>query len=121
MTEQKPTQDELFRRNLPDTLYMSHYGLASSFPKEGYTPEEWRQYLRDNQTFIDSELAAIAESEARSALKRLSNATGTEVAALKAVLEKSKLINEAQRQNTRIVILHVPKTQPKEENHASHA
>lgn len=108
------TQDELFRKHLPDTLYMSHYTLASSFPQEGYTPEEWRQFLRDNQTFIDSELAAIAESEARAALRKLSNATGTEVQALKAVLEKSKLINEAQRQNTKIVLTHIPKTQRSE-------
>jgi hypothetical protein len=60
---------------------------------------------RDNHIFIESELAAIAEAEARSALARLGNATGTEVAALKAILEKSKLINDAQKQSTKIVLI----------------
>lgn len=111
----KPTQDDLFRKYLPDTLYYSHYTLAKEiFPEYEYTPEQWRKYIRENQVFIDAELAAIAEAEARSALQKLSSASGQEVSALKTLLEKSKLINEAQRQATKVVITYLPATKPKE-------
>jgi hypothetical protein len=104
----KHTIEELFYKYLPDTLYQSHYSLANAY---GYTPQEWRKFIRDNHIFIESELAAIAEAEARSALSRLGNATGTEVAALKAILEKSKLINDAQKQATKIVLTFIPNTE----------
>jgi hypothetical protein len=110
MNNQPQTMEGIFNRYLPDTLYMSHYALAEMY---GYTPQEWRKFLRDNQMFIESELAAIAEAEARSALSRLSTAGTHEVSALKAVLEKSQLINNAQKQATRIIITHIPKTEKK--------
>ena len=114
--EQPLTIEEKFNRYLPDTLYKDHYTLSQEY---GNTPQEWRKFLRDNHLFIETELAAIAEAEARSALSRLGNASGTEVAALKAILEKSKLINDAQRQNTKIVITHIPKTEQKEQAHTT--
>ena len=64
--------------------------------------------MRDQQTFIESELAAIAEAEARAALGRLGRASGTEVSALKALLETSKLVNDAQRQQTKIMMTYLP-------------
>lgn len=97
--------DEKFHKYLPNTLYLSHYDLAQSY---GHTPEEWRKYLRDNHLFIESELAAITEAEARAALSRLGNAGGQEVTALKALLDKSKLINDAQRQNVKVVMTFIP-------------
>jgi hypothetical protein len=97
--------EETFNKYLPDTMYMSHYQLAEYY---GHTPQEWRKFLRDNSLFIESELAAIAEAEARAALSKLANASGTEVQALKAILEKSKLINDAQKQNTKVVLTYVP-------------
>jgi hypothetical protein len=110
MYEEKPrmTIEEIFHKYLPDTMYHDHYTLAQHY---GYTPTEWRTFLRDNHLFIETELAAIAEAEARSALSRLGNATGTEVQALKAILEKSKLINDAQRSNTKILLNFIPKTE----------
>lgn len=102
--------DEIFHKHLPSSLYMSHYNLAEMY---GYTPSEWRKYLRDNQIFIDSELAAIAEAEARNALSRLGNASSSEVSAFKAILENSQLINNAQKQATKIVITHLPRTEYK--------
>lgn len=99
------TMEQIFHKNLPHTLYQSHYELSKDY---GFTPQEWRKFLRDNNIFIESELAAIAEAEARSALSRLGNASGQEVTALKAVLEKSKLINDAQRQATKIVLTFIP-------------
>lgn len=102
------TMDEVFHKFLPGTLYADHYKLSEMY---GHSPQEWRKYLRDNQMFIDSELAAIAEAEARSALSRLSTAGTHEVSALKAVLEKSQLINNAQKQATKVILLHIPKTE----------
>lgn len=102
------TMEQIFHKYLPSSLYKSHYALAEEY---GYTPTEWRKYLRDNQMFIDSELAAIAEAEARNALSRLSNAGTHEVSALKAVLEKSQLINNAQKQATKVILTHIPKTE----------
>jgi hypothetical protein len=102
------TMDEIFHRYLPDNLYKDHYSLARDF---GHTPQEWRTYLRDKHLFIETELAAIAEAEARSALARLGNASGNEVTALKAILEKSKLINDAQRQNVKVLITYLNETE----------
>jgi hypothetical protein len=102
------SMEETFHKYLPSTLYESHYSLAQNY---GHTPQEWRTFLRDNHIFIESELAAIAEAEARSALARLGNATGTEVAALKAILEKSKLINDSQKQQTKIILTFIPNTE----------
>jgi hypothetical protein len=107
---EQPTMEEIFHRYLPGTLYMSHYDLAKHY---GFTPQEWRKFIRDNHLFIETELAAIAEAEARSALARLGNASGQEVAALKAILEKSKLINEAQRQQTKVILTFVSPTERK--------
>lgn len=97
--------EEVFYKYLPETLYQSHYTLAETY---GFTPQEWRKFLRDNNLFIETELAAIAEAEARSALSRLGNATGQEVTALKAILEKSKLINDSQKQQTKVVLHFLP-------------
>jgi hypothetical protein len=102
------TLEEIFHKYLPSTLYYDHYKLSEL---HGYTPQEWRKFLRDNQMFIESELAAIAEAEARSALSRLANANSSEVSALKAVLEKSQLINNAQKQATKVILTHIPKTE----------
>ena len=72
---EKQTMEEIFHNNLPSTLMQSHYELAANY---GYTPTEWRSFIRDKHLFIETELAAIAEAEARSALSRLGNASRTE-------------------------------------------
>jgi hypothetical protein len=110
------TVEQKFYRFLPNSLYMSHYDLAQSY---GNTPEEWRKFLRDNHLFIESELAAITEAEARSALSRLGNAGGQEVTALKALLDKSKLINDAQRQNVKVVMHFLPSNEEELKNEPS--
>lgn len=101
--------DRIFKRKLPNTLYLNHFELAEAY---GYTPQEWRTYLRDNSAFIEAEMAAMIEPAARSAISRLGNATTSEVQALKALLEKSKLINDAQKQQTKIVMTFIPSTEP---------
>lgn len=112
--QEKLTMEEIFHKNLPMTLYTDHYELAKQY---GYTPQEWRTFIRDQHLFIETELAAIAEAEARSAISRLGSASGQEVSALKAVLEKSKLINDAQRQNVKVVLSFIPPHKEKEDIH----
>jgi hypothetical protein len=104
------TLDEIFHQNLPQTLMMSHYDLAAFTSRPA---QEWRRYLKENQLFIETELAAITEAEARSALARLGQANGAEVQALKALLEKSALINNAQKQREKVLLTFLP---PQEEN-----
>lgn len=104
--------DKAFKRYLPDTLYKDHYTLSKEY---GGTPLEWRAYLRDNAQFIASETAAIAEPQARNALKKLSNASSAETSAIKALLETSKLINEAQTQQTKIIFSFIPSSEHKKE------
>ena len=107
------TIEEKFHQFLPDSLFKDHYSLSRDY---GHTPQEWRVFIRDNHLFIETELAAIAEAEARSAISRLGNASGQEVAALKAILEKSKLINDAQRQNVKVVLTYLPDTERSQTN-----
>lgn len=107
-TKENIDYDYTFKANLPDSLNYNHYELKEEY---GGTANGWREYLRDNQAFINSELAAIAEPAARAALARLGDARGNEVSALKAILENSKMINEAQKQQVKILITFMP---PKE-------
>jgi hypothetical protein len=105
--------DTIFKNNLPDVLMMDHYTLSRQF---GHLPTEWRQYLKDNEHFITSETAAIAEANARAALSRLgAGATSQEVTAIKALLEKSKLINDAQKQQQHVLITYMPSKGQQEE------
>lgn len=100
------TIDEIFKSNLPSVLFMSHYDLSETY---GHTPNDWRVYLKDNEHFITSETAAIAEANARAALSRLgTGATSQEVTAIKALLEKSKLINDAQKQQQHVMLTFIP-------------
>lgn len=99
--------DQHFKNNLPETLYLSHYELSNMFPNT--TPNAWRQYLKDQEHFITSETAAIAEANARSALSKLgSGASSQEVSSIKALLEKSKLINDAQKQQQHVMLTFIP-------------
>jgi hypothetical protein len=106
------TIEEVFKGNLPDNLYFDHYALADLYPQ--FSSQEWRKYLRDNSTFIDAEMAAMVEPAARAAIKRLGSASSSEVQALKSLMETSKIINDAQKQQTKVVMTFIPPTKPKE-------
>lgn len=104
------TQDEYFKNHLPDTLWMSHYDLAKHFIH--YTPEEWRQYLRDNERFITREIAAMTEAEARKALSRLSSPnqklSAQDVQAIKQILDRSEQINKQTQDARTFVTTYMP-------------
>lgn len=111
---QAEEMDKVFRTNLPESLYMSHYELREQF---GFTAEQWRIYQRDNAQFITTEMAALAEPAARRALAKLGNSSvsSQEVSAIKELLAKSKLINEAQHQQERVIVMFVPPCTPEPE------
>jgi hypothetical protein len=107
---------QTFEDNLPNSLYMDHYTLAEQF--DG-TPKMWRDFLKDpeNQRFIESELAAITEAAARAALQKLSSGTANsnDISAIKQLLDKSKMLQQNQNSQERIILTFIPK---KEGNHA---
>lgn len=110
------SQETIFQKYLPDTLYMTHYELATQFPP--YSPELWRQYLRDNEKFIMKEVAAITETEARKSLKRLSEGKlmSQDVAAIKQILDRSEQINKTNQDSRTFVTAFLPNpNKPKEE------
>ena len=104
------TMEDAFTKNLPNSLYMSHYDLALHFDE--FTAEQWRQFLRDNDKFIMREISAITESEARKALQKLSSAklSAQEVSAIKQLLDRSEQINRQAQDTRTFVTLHMPKT-----------
>lgn len=98
-----------FEKNLPDTLYKSHYALAEEL---GGSPIQWKNYLKNPDTarFIEMELASITESAARAALKNLSGgASSSDIAAAKQLLENSKLLQQKHNPKQHIILTYLPK------------
>ena len=94
----------IFKKQMPKSLFMSHYELAVSF---GSSPEEWKRLLKDNKNFIDQETSFIAEINARKALKRLPEASGQEVTALVKMIENSKLLQQKHQEKQNIIFHHI--------------
>lgn len=96
--------EDIFRKKLPETLYMNHYELSE---KTNIPPDEWRRFLTKNQPMILSEIAAITEASARAALKRIGEGkiqTG-EAAVIKQLLDRSEQINR-QAQGQKTIMMH---------------
>lgn len=109
------SQEEAFMKNLPDTLYLSHYDLANMYTD--WTPDQWRRFLKEKERFIMTEVAAMTESSARLALSRLSTGklTTQEVSAIRQLLERSEQINAADKDQRTFVMLQFDGTEkPKE-------
>lgn len=108
------TQEETFLSHLPSSLYLSHYELSVHFNE--YTPEQWRQFLRDNDKFIMKEVAAITEAEARKSLSKLSTGslTAQEVAAIKQILDRSEQINKQSQDARTFISTYMPKLTPEQ-------
>lgn len=98
--------DKLFKKHLPDSLYLNHYQLAEEL---GYSPQQWKKYLKENRQFIDAELAEVTEAEARAALKHLTNPNSTQnVTALKELIAKSNLLTQKHNQKPTTIITYIP-------------
>lgn len=108
------TQEEKFTKHLPDSLWMNHYELSIHFNE--YTPEEWRQFLRDNDKFIMKEVAAITEAEARKSLQKLSTGklSSQEVTAIKQILDRSEQINKQSQDARTFVTSYMPSLTPEQ-------
>ena len=108
-----------FTNNLPQSLYWNHYQLAD---ETMFTPTQWRKYLKMNEQFVSSEIAAITEASARSALQRIADGKlrQGEANAIKQLLDRSEQIN-ANNKNKETILLHFipPKEVPS--NDFSHA
>lgn len=100
--------NDKFTSYLPESLYMNHYELALHFSE--WTPDEWRQFLRDNDKFIMKEVAAITEAEARKSLKKLSTGSlsSQEVTAIKQILDRSEQINKQSQDARTFVTSYMP-------------
>lgn len=87
------TQDQAFKAMLPDNFYFNHYQLSEIFPT--WSPEEWRQYLKQNERYIYNEMAAITDASARQALQKLSDGklTAQDNTAIRQILDRSEAIN----------------------------
>jgi hypothetical protein len=109
-----------FHKKLPESLYHNHYSLAEM---SRYTPSQWKKFLKMNEQFISSELAAITEANARSALKRI--AAGQlrqgEANALKQLLDRSEQINSNNKNRETIVMHFIPPKKGVTEDGISHA
>lgn len=99
------TLDECFRSNMPENFYYNHYELAMIYAHEYHTPEDWRQYLKQNERFIMNEVTAITEASARSALQKLGTGTllAPDIAAIKQLLERSEQINAGSKDSRTFV------------------
>jgi hypothetical protein len=108
------TTDELFRSRLPENLYYNHYDLAEIYAHKEYTPEEWRQYLKQNERFIMNEVSAITEASARSALQKLGDGkiTSQQVAAIRQLLEHSEQINSTNKDARTFITLQYDASKP---------
>lgn len=110
------SQDELFRGDLPDSLYCTHYELHNKHPQ--FSTEEWRRFLRENERFIMTEVAAITEANARLALASLATGklTSAQTTAIRQLLERSEQINSQNKdQRTFVILQHAPNFKKREE------
>lgn len=101
------TQYECFAMHLPDSLYLNHYRLHDIHPK--FTPESWRKFLKEHDHFIRTELSAITEAEARSALQKLTtgNAKSADISAIKQILVESQALNSQTRDARTFITTHM--------------
>ncbi|MER2006280.1 MAG: hypothetical protein ABS939_02410 [Psychrobacillus sp.] len=106
--EELQTMDELFRKLLPESLYLNHYELHDEFPD--YSVEDWRRYLKDSDKFILKETAILTEVNARKGLKNLASGDlkQGEATALKQLLDRSEQINTQVKDKTAFVTLMLP-------------
>lgn len=99
----------MYEKGMPDTLFKDPYELHTI---TGIENKYWKRFLRLPQVIhlIESEIALVAEIKARDALNRLGNKnvdTST-VTAIKALLDKSKLLQGKTNENKQIIFHHIP-------------
>lgn len=108
----KPTQLDYFLMHMPSNLYLNHYKLHEIY--HDYTAEEWRIFLKEHEHFIRTEVSAITEAEARSALQKLSqgNAKSADISAIKQLMEQAEQMNAKTKDQRTFVVTNMPTQQP---------
>jgi|SRR6185312_5099398 len=109
---------EIFKDNIPNTLYMNYQELQQSY---GFTQAAWENLLDDPdfKRHIDIQLAKYLEIEARKALQKLANAPhSTEVSGLIKTIESSKLLQQKHNQRQNVVLTYLPR---KDKNNVSNS
>lgn len=107
--EQFEKMARYYEKSLPRSLFEDPYELEDKTSIDAYY---WKLFLKTPQVsqLIESEIAIIAEVKARSALNRLGgeDINTSEVAAVKALLEKSKLLQDKMTDTKTIIFHHIP-------------
>lgn len=107
------TQEEAFKSYMPDNLYDNHYELHNKYPE--WTPEEWRRFLKDNERFILAETTAMADADARKALKAMGsgNLKSAQVSSFRQLLDRSEqLQSQSKDQRTFVMVQFDMEEQP---------
>lgn len=98
-----------FEKGLPKTLYQDPYELMMI---TGISSDFWKRFLKIPQVIqlIESEVAMLSEVKARSALSRLGeeDVDSADVAAIRALLDKSKLLQDKMKEQKTIIFHHIP-------------
>lgn len=107
-SDYKPTQLDYFLMHMPSNLYLNHYKLHEIY--HDYTAEEWRTFLKEQEHFIRTEISAITEAEARSALQKLSqgNAKSADISAIKQLMEQAEQMNSKTKDQRTFVVTNMP-------------
>ena len=101
---------DTFLEHMPDSLYLDYYQLQELTDIPAHL---WEIFLDmpDVQTFIVQKMAKLAEIHARQALQKLSNfkdLSSSDVTALRAMLENSKLISGKANNKPKVVAHFIP-------------
>lgn len=110
---------ERFDDGMPDTLYMNYYELAKVY--QGTHPDSWEEFLDTPEInrYVQAKIAKLQEFAALKALKQLEQKSTYDnagaVAALKEILEKSKLIQQSVKRKQRIVLTYMPERSNEDE------
>lgn len=104
---------ELFKANMPETLYMHPSELAARL---GGSAKVWETFLerQDIQILIEVNMARYLEIESRKALQKFTDGgvlNSQELQGLKAILEKSKILQERANIRPTVVLTYMPKVE----------
>lgn len=106
---------ECFDQDLKENLTLDYYELSDKY--DGTNPEVWEEFLDmpEIYRFRQAKLAKLQEFRAYKALKLLEDKAVLDnagaISALKELIEKSKLIQQASKNKQQVVLTYVP---PKE-------
>lgn len=117
MSESDRTKAIHIERYLPDTLFMDNYDLVRHFTQSS-TPGEWETFLNtpEIRIYMDAKRNNYLRHQGFKALHSLTqnkHLTTSDVAAAKAMIEQSGILDKDQ-QDTVIFVTHIPAPDPEQ-------